>query len=363
MAQPVLVLDRTVRLYCPKTKLTWTVGQEIDIDTEDGWLAAEIVGPSSNGGRTEMHVRFSSDLTFDDWDIEDFRVRASEEVTPASFYSGELSYQVGGKGKFQTVWAELARENLSFRAGRDTPAVLLSMDLGGSKVGTNLKKERKGHPFCFSLTLAEGDGAAAVKYVVSVASQPMLRHWTACITQASVAAAFETSAAYSRTTKKTLVTGVDEESSGEKDAGGEVDKHSRGTERNMSLLEPSPGTGPNAKFKVGTLVDIETEDGLEKGVTILGPSKSGNVAEVRVRFADGSEDDWELADMKEHAELSQTNSRPRSGSVAARVEAMKHGGHSTSAESPEKVQMAASLGGDADPKVAAAAGIDTHPSP
>eukprot|EP01046_Picozoa_sp_COSAG06_P035695 COSAG06_NODE_3860_length_4823_cov_4.086367_5_plen_270_part_00 len=50
------------------------------------------------------------------------------------------------------------------------------------------------------------------------------------------------------------------------------------------------------QWQTGTLVDIDTEDGVERGAQVLGPPKSGNAAELRVKFADGTVDDWEVSD-------------------------------------------------------------------
>ena len=46
----------------------------------------------------------------------------------------------------------------------------------------------------------------------------------------------------------------------------------------------------------GTLVDIETGDGWERGVVVLGPAESSGPHYMRVRFPDGSVEDWETAD-------------------------------------------------------------------
>eukprot|EP01048_Picozoa_sp_COSAG05_P032199 COSAG05_NODE_12195_length_478_cov_2.223570_1_plen_83_part_10 len=35
------------------------------------------------------------------------------------------------------------------------------------------------------------------------------------------------------------------------------------------------------------MVDVDTEDGMEYAVTVMGPSESGDIQEMRVRFADG----------------------------------------------------------------------------
>eukprot|EP01047_Picozoa_sp_COSAG01_P044677 COSAG01_NODE_4061_length_5387_cov_199.673979_1_plen_241_part_00 len=55
----------------------WTVGDVVDIDTEDGWeLGARIVGPSKGGQPGTLQVLFK-DGVVDDWDVEDFRAHQS----------------------------------------------------------------------------------------------------------------------------------------------------------------------------------------------------------------------------------------------------------------------------------------------
>jgi hypothetical protein len=51
-------------------------------------------------------------------------------------------------------------------------------------------------------------------------------------------------------------------------------------------------------WMIGTVVDIDTEDGMEFGATVLGASESGDREEMRVRFADGVEDDWPVTDFR-----------------------------------------------------------------
>ena len=47
------------------------------------------------------------------------------------------------------------------------------------------------------------------------------------------------------------------------------------------------------------LVDIDTNDGLEQAVLIVGPADSGQADSLKVRFLDRTEDDWEVADFTE----------------------------------------------------------------
>jgi hypothetical protein len=61
--------------------------------------------------------------------------------------------------------------------------------------------------------------------------------------------------------------------------------------------EDAPVRDPGA-WAVGDVVDVETEDGVEYGATILGPSQNGNPQEQEVRFADGVVDDWSTCDFR-----------------------------------------------------------------
>ena len=55
------------------------------------------------------------------------------------------------------------------------------------------------------------------------------------------------------------------------------------------------------QWQTGMLVDIDTADGMERAVEVLGPPKSGNPAELRVKFADGTVDDWEVSDFTKYS--------------------------------------------------------------
>ena len=63
---------------------------------------------------------------------------------------------------------------------------------------------------------------------------------------------------------------------------------------------PAEGVPPRrpGEFRPGDVVDVDTEDGMEYGATVLGLSEGGDKAEMRVRFADGVIDDWPKADFR-----------------------------------------------------------------
>lgn len=65
-------------------------------------------------------------------------------------------------------------------------------------------------------------------------------------------------------------------------------------------FDASPKTFRTAfmKYKPGQKVDVESEDGWEYGATVIGPAKSGDSDELRIRFADGVVDDWPVADFR-----------------------------------------------------------------
>lgn len=55
---------------------------------------------------------------------------------------------------------------------------------------------------------------------------------------------------------------------------------------------------PRSEFRSGDIIDIETEDGMEVDVTVLGLSEGGDPSEMRVRFVDGDVDDWPTEDFQ-----------------------------------------------------------------
>jgi hypothetical protein len=55
--------------------LQWTAGTEVDVDAEDGLECATILGPASTGDASQRRVRFADGVE-DDWDVQDFQVRA-----------------------------------------------------------------------------------------------------------------------------------------------------------------------------------------------------------------------------------------------------------------------------------------------
>jgi hypothetical protein len=51
-----------------------------------------------------------------------------------------------------------------------------------------------------------------------------------------------------------------------------------------------------AKFYKGDIIDVDTEDGMERCALILGKPESGNPGEMMVKFADGVIQDWDIAE-------------------------------------------------------------------
>ena len=60
----------------------WLPGDRIQVDAEDGWENATVVGPSLNGDPLQLHIRFADGVE-DDWDVADFR-RAAIQAVDAS---------------------------------------------------------------------------------------------------------------------------------------------------------------------------------------------------------------------------------------------------------------------------------------
>jgi hypothetical protein len=81
-------------------------------------------------------------------------------------------------------------------------------------------------------------------------------------------------------------------------------------------------------WTAGMVIDVDTEDGFEKGATILGPSSEGNVAQMQVRFADGSVDDWDKEDFvsrEADCPVPDTDATGKSAAIALQQEILKHG--------------------------------------
>jgi hypothetical protein len=68
------------------------------------------------------------------------------------------------------------------------------------------------------------------------------------------------------------------------------------------------------------MVDIETEDGIEFGATVLGPSESLDKREMRVRFADGVIDDWPIEDFKNARSEEEAREEPSMSSTVSLVQ-------------------------------------------
>jgi hypothetical protein len=60
------------------------------------------------------------------------------------------------------------------------------------------------------------------------------------------------------------------------------------------------------QWRPGEVVDVDTEDGMEFGAVVLGPSSRGDDAdEMSARFADGVIDDWSTAEFCQPTKICQ----------------------------------------------------------
>ena len=83
-------------------------------------------------------------------------------------------------------------------------------------------------------------------------------------------------------------------------------------------------------WQPGMVIDVDTEDGFEKGVTILGPSTEGNPKEMQVRFADGTVDNWDKEDFvflggDDEEDPNAATPKGKAAAIALQKEVMKHG--------------------------------------
>ena len=76
-------------------------------------------------------------------------------------------------------------------------------------------------------------------------------------------------------------------------------------------------------WQTGTEVDIETEEGLEKGAVIIGLPKSRLSTELRVKFADGTIEDWETEDFLAHSAVAKKEAETATAKEAAEEAAAK----------------------------------------
>ena len=81
-------------------------------------------------------------------------------------------------------------------------------------------------------------------------------------------------------------------------------------------------------WSVGQVINIDTEDGLEEGATILGPSSEGDAAQMQIRFADGSVDNWDIEDFvatEADASVPDTVATGKAAAIALQQEIVKNG--------------------------------------
>ena len=58
-------------------------------------------------------------------------------------------------------------------------------------------------------------------------------------------------------------------------------------------------------------IAVETEEGWERNVEIIGPPQSGNPEEMRVKFADGTLEDWDWDDFVPRDTKAEPRPQPR----------------------------------------------------
>eukprot|EP01043_Picozoa_sp_COSAG02_P036609 COSAG02_NODE_2693_length_8220_cov_3.340106_2_plen_237_part_00 len=109
-------------------------------------------------------------------------------------------------------------------------------------------------------------------------------------------------------------------------------------------------------WSVGQVINVDTEDGLEEGATILGPSSDGDATEMQVRFADGSVENWDIEDFvatEADASGSDTVATGKAAAIALQHEILKHG--TDDIEKIKRLRRASMQPDDAGAAMAAAA--------
>ena len=83
------------------------------------------------------------------------------------------------------------------------------------------------------------------------------------------------------------------------------------------------------EWKIGQVIDIDTDAGFEKGASILGPATDGDETQMQVRFADGSVDNWDIDDFVfvalETELTSDDKATGKAAAIALQQEVVKHG--------------------------------------
>lgn len=77
---------------------------------------------------------------------------------------------------------------------------------------------------------------------------------------------------------------------------------------------------PEVRWEIGEIVDVETDEGIEQMVEVLGPAVEGDMHEMRVRFSDGVVDDWPTLDFRKRTAT--TRGCGVAGSSAASAQAV-----------------------------------------
>jgi hypothetical protein len=101
------------------------------------------------------------------------------------------------------------------------------------------------------------------------------------------------------------------------------------------------------EWQVGDEINIDTEDGVEKGVIILGPAADGDDTQMRVKFPDGTIDDWDKEDFivpESTPRKGDTSPTGRAAAVALQQELLKSG--TSDVEKIDRLRRASMQGDD-----------------
>ena len=252
-------------------KIDWHVGQVIAVDTEDGLeKSVTIIGPSSDGDKGQMRVRFV-DGAEDDWDIEDFvhmdsgTAAVDDEASTGTAAAMALQRELVQHGT--TNPQKIDRLRRASMQPDDTAAAMMAAAAASMADAVAAVDE----------ALEEDDESAAAE-----AKQDQLLQGN-----------------------KT----EDEDSESDDDIDDDDDGDGPRLPQDGAVAQLLKTTDAGAvqdallremarkiDWHVGQVIAVDTEDGLEKSVTIIGPSSDGDKGQMRVRFVDGAEDDWDIED-------------------------------------------------------------------
>lgn len=246
---------------------SWQPGEIVDITTDHGLEKdVTIIGPPRDGDPRKSRVEFA-DGRVEDWGVAEFRSSAAFAAVPIA----PKQYKV------------LARSTV--RSG---------MDADSPKVGNHTKDT--------IITVVQEscnkDGLMVMQTITQPAGWVKLKTHKGKMLMERLG---EDQQSFELEAKERLASACPECVNGGQ--GSLCDRHDQerlrkaksmagAFNRRASVVAAMPVAPVSKEWSAGAVIDVETDDGMETGATILGPSQSGDPAQMEIRLADGTVDDW-----------------------------------------------------------------------